>query len=319
MMRAIAAYILRGGLRATSVAVIAAVFSMAVMPLIHISGASVGLVTLRDGVLNGLKISLGAVLVIWALGLLSSLQAVPMQLFIAVVFVGVWLPAVLCAAVLRNRRDLGTALMAAGAYSFAMLLMMYLALGDVTGWWREVLSTAFQMTLANSPSAMNAADVTRAVDSLAEMMGGLLAMGMVISIMINLCLARWWQAAIYNPGGFRQEFIQLRLDRRLALVALFVLVLGSIVSGSVNGLGRDIMFLIMAMFSLQGLALAHAIATAKNANTLWIIMLYVLLMIMTLPVVMVLAAMGLTDSWMDFRKRFGFDGSSEGPSSGSDS
>jgi len=319
MMRAIAAYILRGGLRATSVAVIAAVFSMAVMPLIHVSGASIGLVTLRDSALNGLKVSLGAAVIIWVLGLLSSLQTVPVQLFIAVVFFGVWLPAIFTAAVLRSKRDLGKALIAAGAYAFVVLLMMYLVLGDVTAWWHEVLSAAFQMTLANSPSAINAADITRAVDSLAEMMGGLLAMGIVISIMINLFLARWWQAALFNPGGFRQEFIQMRLDRRLAFVALLVLVLGSVVSGALNGLGRDTMFLIMAMFSLQGLALVHAVAAAKNANTLWIIILYVLLMIMTLPVVMVLAAMGLTDSWMDFRKRFAFDGSSDGPSSGSDS
>jgi len=41
---------------------------------------------------------------------------------------------------------------------------------------------------------------------LAHFMSGVAAAGSVYGLLFGLFLARWWQAALYNPGGFRADY-----------------------------------------------------------------------------------------------------------------
>ncbi|EEF23190.1 conserved hypothetical protein, partial [Ricinus communis] len=89
---------------------------------------------------------------------------------------------------------------------------------------------------------------------------GLLGFGAVASTTAALLLARWWQAMLYNPGGFRGEFHQLRLPLPLA-ATLVAIGLG------LSGLGSEFRFwalMCTVPFFVAGFALLHGLVGLKG-------------------------------------------------------
>ena len=118
--------------------------------------------------------------------------------------------------------------------------------------------------------------------------------------LVNVLLARWWQALLYNAGGFAREFQSLRLGRGLA-AATIVMALVALAGGV--SLASDILYILGACYFLQGMAVMHALSKQVTIHRLWTVSLYVLLVLM--PQMMLLVALlGLLDSWADFRARF---------------
>ena len=69
--------------------------------------------------------------------------------------------------------------------------------------------------------------------------------------------------------------------------------------------------ILVVLFGLQGVALVHYLVKRRNASVAWLAGLYVALAIIPQPasgVVLGLALAGLSDTWVDYRKRFGMDG-----------
>jgi hypothetical protein len=110
-----------------------------------------------------------------------------------------------------------------------------------------------------------------------------------------LVLARWWQAALYNPGGFKTEFHQLRLEPGFA-----VLLAGFILAALTGVPPLSSWLAIMCIPPLLGgLALLHYLVAWKKLGFSWIVMVYLLALFIS-PVVILL---GLADSIVNFRKR----------------
>ena len=42
----------------------------------------------------------------------------------------------------------------------------------------------------------------------------------ILNTFLGVVIARWWQSIIFNPGGFKEEFQSIRLNRKL-LVLIF--------------------------------------------------------------------------------------------------
>lgn len=112
-----------------------------------------------------------------------------------------------------------------------------------------------------------------------------------------LMLARWWQARLYNPGGFRQEFHQLRLPVNVALLLVVMFLVASF-AGTV--LAGWVMYFMMPLF-FAGLALVHGLVGLKKLSWLWLLAFY-LLMLNPL-VAQLLSVAALIDSWYNFRSR----------------
>jgi len=165
------------------------------------------------------------------------------------------------------------------------------------------LQALFEPMWAAAGVDLTAAEIDAWLHNVAGIVTGLVAAMLVYSIMINLCLARWWQALLFNPGGFRRDFYALRLDRRLGMFALPLVLLGSLASGLLQGFAQDAILLIMAMFSFAGLALVHAVVAARGIHWAALAAMYFLMLFILPQIAMVLAALGLTDSWLDLRRR----------------
>ncbi|MDR5866614.1 hypothetical protein [Halomonas koreensis] len=130
------------------------------------------------------------------------------------------------------------------------------------------------------------------------LIGGVTGLVVLLAAVACLALARGWQAGLYNPGGFREEFHGLRLaPRELALLA------GIGIAGALLGLPGLGMLLWIPLL-VAGIALVHGVIGLKGMNGLWLVAFYVLL-ITTWPMILIVLLAALIDSFADFRARLG--------------
>lgn len=122
--------------------------------------------------------------------------------------------------------------------------------------------------------------------------------GLIVTLAAIACLAlaRSWQAGLYNPGGFREEFHGLRLaPRELAvLVALGVV-------GMLLGIPA-LSMLSWVPLLVAGIALIHGIIGLKGMNGLWLVAFYVLL-VTTWPMILIVLLLAFIDTLANFRAR----------------
>jgi len=298
-MKALATFILRGPSQAILVAVGTAVLAMMLPPLSVISGAVIALVTLRSGPRSGAMVMLGSTAVVALMAYMSLGNALPGVVFLAML----WLPLWVLGWVLRDTRSLALATAAAGMLGIVGVVVVYAIVGDVSAWWQQVLMSMFEPAMEAGGPLADRATVETILADLSKIMTGIAAAGMSLNAVMCLYLARVWQAQLYNPGGFRDEFHALRMGQGLALVSLVFIALSMLPLGVVSHMAGEIVIVILSLYVLQGLALLHAIVDQRQLHKAWLVVVY-LVMLFVLPQLMVLVAvMGLIDTWADFRRR----------------
>ncbi|MEX2334707.1 MAG: hypothetical protein WD600_10650 [Pseudohongiella sp.] len=132
------------------------------------------------------------------------------------------------------------------------------------------------------------------------MQGVLISLFGVMHMFLAICLtmlARWWQALLFNPGGFQQEFHQFRLQPAVAVALMVLFVLASF---GITVLSGWTMYFVLPLF-FAGVALVHGLVGIKNLSRLWLIAFYMLML--NPPLAQLLAVFALADSWYDFRGR----------------
>jgi hypothetical protein len=214
-----------------------------------------------------------------------------------------WLPIWLLAVVLRSSRSLALAMVAGLVLGLVMLGGQFMQSTDPVAEWSEIL-TPFVASLADAQLVEGSQQATL-VSLMASWMPGIVAAGFFLQLVVSLLLARWWQALLYNPGGFRSEFHQLRLPRWLSIVLLLVALLMWLQSGTGVSLMEYALILVVVAWFIQGLALAHGIIGKLGSSSGWLIGLYLLLLFALPHTVIVLATAGIADAWFDFRARLG--------------
>jgi hypothetical protein len=128
---------------------------------------------------------------------------------------------------------------------------------------------------------------------------GLLGLMNALSCVLCLLLARWWQASLYNPGGFRTEFHGLRYTPAIS-GGLVLMILG------ISSLGLELRswaMLFALPLSIAGLGLVHARAAHRGYGTGYLTLFY-LLWIFLDAVKLIVIGLAVADSWIDFRSRW---------------
>lgn len=273
-MRALAEFIMRGRVRAVLTAMVG-------IPLI--SPAALALVSLRRGSRDGL------VVLVWALlplvaggmsGVFSPLMTGLGATHLAAVFGG--------AMALRASRSWAPALVTLTATAAAGILLTAQFSGGL-------LETLLQ---AAEESGGDQADQLRQVFDSEALATGYLALVSAITATLALVLGRWWQALLYNPGGLREEFHQLRMPLPLAAVAMLLWVYCLLTPGLAFW-GAVIAFPLV----VAGIALIHWLVARRGWGRGPLVALYVVLVIAALPLAGFLCGLALVDSWIDIRGR----------------
>jgi len=299
-MKFFAGFVMRASSTAATVvavtAVVALVLPPATSPISFLSGASLGLVTLRLGARAGLLVMgiATAALALLAFALIGSAS-------LAIAMVGVlWAPIWFLSVILRVTVSLPFVVTLVLTLVACGVGMTHWLIGDLASWWRVFLMDTF-VRIGPEPGP----ELVQLIDGLSQVMTGLVAAGMLMSLVGNLLLARWWQSLLYNPGGFTKEFLLLRLHPAVGVAALGAMALTQFGPPWLEPLGVDLVFVMMAAFFIAGLAVVHGLNANFGEPVGWLIGVYVLTFLFPRQMMTLLAATGLADTWVDLRSRIG--------------
>ena len=276
---------------------------MLVPPFSFVSGAIVGLAGLRYNLAeSALVLAVTTAVSALAMGLLLGTYQ-PVVIF--VVFTGV--PVMVLARVLSRTESQGTALAAAAAMGGAALAGIHLLTRDPVAWWRAILERHLAEPIREQNPDLGPdvlAQLDEAMQGMSLLMMSLPAAS-VVGAMLVLWLARWMHATLDNPGGFGKEFRALRLDARVAWVGVVLALLAILAGNFAGGLFRGLLVIVIIMYTIQGIALVHAMVHARGASVAWLVAMYAGIVIVPPAAILGLALTGFSDTWFDFRRRFG--------------
>lgn len=292
-MNALGKYLLRGNVQAVGVLSLLTVLSLFAPPFSYIlSGAPVGLLTLRKGPAYSMQILLGALLLISLFGYFTSLGA---GLGAAFAF-GIWSPVWLATLVLRISESQGVMLLVVAGIGVVIVLGTYLFTDEITVLWQSWINAFLQQDF----TADQTAQLQQLFETSLPMLNGIIAAGILISLVITVLLARWWQSRLFNPGGFREEFQQLLIPRWLTVITLFCLVL-SMLDWDYQWQFRNLLVVFIVVHMFQGIASVHRIVFMRKLSSNWIIAMYCFLMFLP-QMALLMACIGMVDIWKRHRK-----------------
>jgi hypothetical protein len=282
-MRGLAEFIMRGRWQALGVAVLGS----GSLLFGWISAAAIALVTLRRGT------AAGGWLVLWALLPAVIITAMTGDTGSVMLLAGAFGLAV----ILRETVNLSLAVMA----SVPLAVLGGLALIVWNGPFLEELITTFNQALAqleqdlqqggSQQLAFNALSVSQ--------VAALLATGNAVIAVLSLMLGRYWQALLYNPGGFGGEFRALKVPQGTVLV----MANAALVLWWLGPEWRVWSAVAVLPLTVAGFALVHAYAVRTDKGLGWLTLMYVLWIVLD-PVKWLWVACVVIDAFADFRARW---------------
>ena len=269
-----------------------ALVSLVMPPVSIVSSASVALVTLRRGAIEGLIVLTCSTAVAGILGffLLGNFQ------FVLLYGMILWIPVWLISIILREGRYLSLAVEIAVLLGVLGVVGFYLYNSDLAVMWKNILS---QMVPPKAPIE----DIQHTLGVLSHYMTGIVAAASVFGLLFGLFLGRWWQALLYNPGGFKQEYLSLNTHPRLAIGSIAVILIASLSSGVISEVSWNIAILLFVLYTFIGMAVLHTLFSSMKMSRFIVPMFYLTLFLIPhamLPVALV----GLSDAWMNLRNKF---------------
>ena len=282
MLKGLAQFAMRGRWQALLVTVAGAGSLM----FCWISAAVVALVTLRKGA------GAGAWLFIWALLPAGTLlyafgDSGPLALLSGTTVL---------AMVLRTTVSLPMAVLASvavgGLTGLGLVAFGGQGLDQIVIYFGEFLATLEQqLSQGGEPVVLARPD--------ARQIAGMLGAGTAMTSVLCLLLARYWQAALYNPGGFGGEFKSLYYPATVSTaLAVAAMALASL------GLGyRTWAVICVIPLTFAGLALIHARAESRGQGRGWLTGFYVAWLFFD-PVKLLVVFFAIADSWFNFRQRW---------------
>lgn len=290
----LARFILKGPSQAALVAASMAVLGLAVPPAAWISAAAIVLVTLVNGPKSGLITTglslLGAALFAY------FIFAAPQLAMIFVLLA--WLPAWLIATVLRLTVSLALSLQSLTVMALLAVVFIYALFPNFGEYWREPLDMMVAQ-LAEQSEEFSLTELKQTEDWLIAFLPGLFASSIMFGTMLSLFLGRWWQAVLYNPGGFAKEFQGLNLGRVSASLAVAVMLV-AMMFNSIFAVA--LVTVVSVLYGMQALSLLHAVINIRQINGSWLLAIY-LLMFFIPHLLLLLIFAAFADPWLDIRRR----------------
>ena len=280
-MRGLAEFIMRGRWQALAVAVLGSVLVFAA----PISAAAIALVTMAQGTRDGSWVALWSLLPALLLGWVSGDYGTGFLLLS--VFVG--------AMVLAQTLSLSLALLAivpVSAIGGVLLLTLNSAFLEAM---LSMLDTWIAALQAESPESGESLNAFRPTET---QVAGLMATGNALMASLSLLLGRYWQAALFKPGAFGEEFRAFKLPSVLTVLLVLVAMLGAL-----NGSEAAAWSALAGIpVTLAGFALFHHIARRQQLGGTFLTVGYVLWIIVDGLKVGVLLAV-LLDAFLDLGRR----------------
>lgn len=292
-------YIMRGRVQAIMVASSFALLSIIFPPVSIVSSAAVALITLRRGAAEGGYILVCACLASALLGvfLMGSFQ------FPILYGLMLWSPVWLISVVLREGRHLFLAIEIVIFIAAIAVAGAYLYQPDLAKFWETQLGPLLEPALVKSYPDMAVADIQHSLSVFYHfIVTGVVALLYVLGVLAGLFLGRWWQAGLYNPGGFKKEYLTLQGQTGLAITTLVIMAAALLFSGVVAEICWNVSILLFMLYALIGTIVLHCVFATLKMKRFMLPFLYVTMVL--IPHALIPAAIiGLADTWLNLRNK----------------
>ncbi|MCK4841757.1 MAG: hypothetical protein KAT04_07715, partial [Methylococcales bacterium] len=145
-------------------------------------------------------------------------------------------------------------------------------------------------------------DVKQSIQVFSHYMTGGIATGMVYGLLFGLFLARYWQSALYNPGGFREEYLLLRVRPKTALLSIVIAMTAWLMSGVISEICWNITIIFVVLYTFVGTAVLHATFATMKTRRFMVPFLYITLVLVPHMIAIVIAV-AIVDTWLDLRSK----------------
>ena len=296
-MRALADFIMRGRMQATLVVV-----GCAALPLLFwLSAAAACLVYLRRGMSDAIGV------LIWAL-----LPALAWWYFGEPRTLMVLLGALGLAALLRAGWAWNRVLLASIALGLVYGVLLGVVFREPIEALAQALNERLPQMLGGLYQQMSVEERANLGNLIAPVLNGLIAALLQVVSVAALILGRYWQAALYNPGGFGSEFRAIRIPLWPAVLLLACMLIGPNFGPQMAMLTP----LCSVPLVFAGLALMHGLVKAGKLGRFWLVGMYVTLVLFMQLIYPLLVVLAIADSLIDFRGRIGPKGTDSDSANG---
>mgnify|MGYP006295971565 CR=1 FL=1 len=236
-----------------------------------------------------------------ATALLSGLLAADtmFSLMIAASCLTMWLPVWILAIVLRESRHLALTIEIAVFIAALGVIGFYLYAENPAFIWQQTFEPLIE--LIPKDAHVDTEKLHEGINKISHYMTGVFAASSLFGLLFSLFLARWWQSILYNPDGFKAEFLTLHTGTRLATVSILIIIIANISTGMLSELAWNITILVCVLYMFIGTSVLHTLLSKTKLNQYAVPMLYITLFLVPhalLPV----AVVGLCDAWLNLRK-----------------
>ena len=287
---------MRGKWQAAAVASALAFLSLLMPPVSILSSATIALVTLRSGIRDGFFVLLNASVI----GALMSLVLLGNYQFALVYAFVLWVPVWIFSIVLRETRRLSLVMGVSAVFGLSAIVLAYVLMSEPAAIWSQALSQIVEPMISQSDASEM--EIKAAIIRMSQYMTGLTTTGYIASLLFGLLCGRWWQAMLYNPGGFKQEFLALKAQPLFAVGSGLIILLALLGTDKFSEMAWNLSIPLFLFYIFIGIAVAHFLITGMESKKFFLPMFYVLVFMIP-HALLPLAFVGLSDSWLNFRDR----------------
>lgn len=298
-MQAIAAFVLRGRNQAILSIIGFATLALFFTPFGLFSAASIGLVTLVHGARQGITITIIAS--VFMLGISSFTGQMVLGLEYVVFY---WLPIWFLARLLGKNYSLSLVVIAASILGMVVAIVMAALYVTYEAQWNTFIVNNLLPAFEQAKVDMSKEEIKVLLLNVGRWLVNFGAAYWVLSMCASLFIARWWQSLLLHPGGFGEEFRQLRFGIIFAIVGMVLIALAMVVKeGMLGQIFTGMAVVVAVVFIFQGLAIAHYFAAVRKLKGVWLYMLYLMMMVLMPYELFLIALIGLSDNWANYRMR----------------
>lgn len=298
MLIGLARFAMQGRWQAAIIVAAMSLLALMIPPMSYLAGGIIALSTLRAGPKEGITV-IGIATVVFAM---VSVVLLNQPLIAGLFLISSWLPMYGVTLVVGYTRSLTMSLILSAGIGLLLVVGTYLVLPDPTVWWLQVMGPLIDLLQQQPGWQLDQGETQSFMVALSRVMTGLIVAGLFANVALGLLLGRSWQAGLYNPSSFAEEFQQLRLGKLLAVI-MVTTALTAAVAGAEFVFIQNCLPILLVLFAIQGVAVVHALVRLKQKHKAWLIVMYLLLFIMLPQMVFMLAIVGVLEQWFNFRHR----------------
>lgn len=261
-----------------------------------LSAAVLAFVLLRHQEQAALTTALSAAVMVGLAALVAQQGSMRVLLFMAMC----WLSALFVSYVLRQWVSLKAAVLATALITVLVGTGASIYKAQIMHFWHVEFAQMMEKFTAAELAQLEPEQLEfmeASFSRMPELLADSAANWIFIIILCSVFIARYWQAQLFNAGGFQQEFHSLKLGKEAVLAFAIATALSLMFSVAFFAI---IASALVVGFFIQGLSVLHCITKQRGMSRSWLTGTYVLLLF---PItVLLLSGLGMADNFFRLRE-----------------